>query len=79
YADSAKLANARGPLAVSMAYRGAEIPGAPPYPKEGSQRGNAGSKDWYYATGIKISYLLGNGNGGGRRNKTKTGCPVNIY
>lgn len=79
YADSTLLAAARGPEAAAMAYRGGEIAGAPPYPAAGSQRGNAGRKDWYYTTGLRISYLLGNGNGGGRRNKTKTGCPVNIY
>lgn len=81
YADSALLASARGPLAAAMAYRGREINVASPYPAEGAIRGNPKNKDWYYTTGIRLSYTLGGGNGngllGGR--KGKTGCPANVY
>ena len=82
YADSSVLAAAKGPQAVAFAYRGNELKGAPPYPTEGSQRGNPKIKDWYYTTGIRVSYLFG-GNGGGSGNrssrKNKMGCPVNVY
>lgn len=81
YADSAILAAERGPQAVAFAFRGKEINATAPYPAENSIRGNPKNKDWYYTTGIKLSYNLGAGNGGGagggRRNKM--GCPTNIY
>ncbi|MEO6537065.1 MAG: DUF6089 family protein [Ferruginibacter sp.] len=81
YADSAFLFASKGQRAVDFAYRGNEIKGAPPYPVAGSQRGNAKNKDWYYTTGIKLSYLFGGGggNGGKSSRKNKTGCPVNVY
>lgn len=77
YADSSVLASARGPQSVALAYRGDELPGGAVYPAGGSQRGNPKMKDWYYITGIRLSYLLGTRQRKG--NKTKTGCPVNIY
>ena len=81
YADSSVLLAAKGPQAVAFAYRGNELKGAPPYPAAGSQRGNSKNKDWYYTTGIRISYLFGGGGRGGNRGakKSKTGCPVNVY
>lgn len=79
YADSTILANGRGQKAVAFAYRGAEIPGSPGYPKEGTIRGNPDKKDWYYVTGIRVSYLLGNGSGKGSSRKNKTGCPSSVY
>jgi hypothetical protein len=79
YADSALLLAAKGPQSVALSYRGDELAGASAaYPLPGAERGNPKHKDWYYITGLRVSYLLGNGaNGGGR--KTKTGCPANIY
>ena len=81
YADSSILAAARGPQAAAFAFRGREINTGASYPAEGSIRGNAKNKDWYYTTGIKISYNLGSGagNGGGSGRKNRTGCPTNIY
>ncbi|MEP6711544.1 MAG: DUF6089 family protein [Ferruginibacter sp.] len=80
YADSSILLAARGPQAVAFAYRGNELKGAPPYPAAGSQRGNPKSKDWYYTTVIRISYLFGGGSSNGRRGggKSRTGCPANV-
>lgn len=83
YADSSILSSARGPLSVALAYRGDELPGGLSYPGEGSQRGNSKLMDWYYMTGIRISYRLGTalfrgGNKNGGR-KSKTGCPTNVY
>jgi hypothetical protein len=79
YIDPNDLLAAKGQLAVDMSYRGNEIPnGDPNYPPKSIQRGNAKSKDWYYFTGIHLTYRLGSGNrsGGlfGRGNK-KYGCP----
>lgn len=83
YADSSILAAARGTQSVALAYRGDELPGGLSYPAEGAQRGNSKLMDWYYMTGIRVSYLLGTGNrgggGGGGRRRTKTGCPTNVY
>lgn len=81
YADSATLAAARGPLATRFAFRAAEVNSAAVYPAGGSQRGNAENKDWYFITGVKLSYSLGSltGNGRHRGGKSRTGCPVNIY
>lgn len=80
YADSAILAAARGPQAAAFAFRGGEINGTASYPAEGSVRGNPKNKDWYYTTGIKLSYNLGGmGNGGGSGRKKGMGCPTNIY
>jgi opacity protein-like surface antigen len=75
YVDSATLANVRGPVAVELAYRGDEVGGGT-YPEDGAQRGSPKFKDWYYLTGIRISYVINNGNG--RKNKSKLGCPVNL-
>ncbi|MEO5942823.1 MAG: DUF6089 family protein [Ferruginibacter sp.] len=82
YADSSILLAARGPNAVEFAYRGNELKGGPGYPAAGSQRGNSKNKDWYYATGIHISYLFGAGNGngtGGGRKGNRLGCPIRVY
>ena len=81
YADSALLSAARGPRAVEFAYRGSELHGAPNYPVAGSQRGNPKNKDWYYTTGIHLSYLFGggNGNGGSGKRGNHLGCPIRVY
>jgi len=78
YADSTILANARGQQTIAFAYRGLEINNAALYPAAGTIRGNPKNKDWYFITGIRISYLLGaNRNGSG--NKSGTGCSVNVF
>ncbi|MFZ1529244.1 MAG: DUF6089 family protein [Ferruginibacter sp.] len=82
YVDSATLFAAKGPQAVAFAYRGAEIHGAPAYPADGAQRGNAKIKDWYYTTVFRLSYRLFTGggyNGGSRGKKSSLGCPTKIY
>ena len=55
YVDKTTLLNAKGPLAVEMAYRGAELKGGAPYPAAGEKRGSPKSKDWYYFSGIRLS------------------------
>lgn len=74
YADSAILATAKGPLAAELAYRGDELPQGGTYPEAGAQRGSPKHKDWYYTTGLKISYRLGMNKGAGRNGSV--GCPV---
>ena len=76
YADMNDLLNARGQIAVDMAYRGDEVAnGNPSYPAKGFQRGNSKSKDWYYLAGVHLTFRLGNGNANGNR---KSGCPASF-
>lgn len=82
YADEADLLAAKGQLAVDMSYRGDEIPGgSPAYPVKNQQRGGADAKDYYYFTGLHLTYRIGgNGGGGyGGGKKNRLGCPTNIY
>ncbi|HUS00550.1 MAG TPA: hypothetical protein VMY77_02420, partial [Chitinophagaceae bacterium] len=74
--DNILLAN-RGQLAVDLAYRGDDV-GSGPYPVEGTPRGTLAAKDWYYFTGVTLSFRLGAGGGGGGRGgrKSKVGCPA---
>jgi hypothetical protein len=82
YIDQNILLANRGQQAVDLAYRGDELKTGLAYPADGSQRGSARSKDWYYFSGVTLSIRLngngngGNGSGGGR---SKIGCPTNIY
>ncbi|MEO8414090.1 MAG: DUF6089 family protein [Ginsengibacter sp.] len=79
YVDESLLLANRGPEAVELAYRGDELKNGSttPYPPDGSIRGGAKRKDWYYFTGITASFRLfsGSGLGGGH---SKYGCPVNV-
>ena len=82
YVDPNDLLAEKGQLAVDMSYRGDEVPsGDPNYPQKGAQRGGEKSKDYYYFTGLHITYRLGSGGGNSGRGggKSKTGCPVNVY
>ncbi|HEY0058738.1 MAG TPA: DUF6089 family protein [Flavisolibacter sp.] len=74
YADAADLLAAKGPKAVELAYRGDELPsGDPQYPAKGAQRGGATQKDWYYFTGLHLTFRLNSGGSGGRGG---FGCPT---
>jgi opacity protein-like surface antigen len=77
YVDENDLRAERGDLAVQVAYRGDEVPGGnPAYPLKGAQRGGAEQKDWYYLTGLTLSFRLGGGGGGlFGGGKGKYGCP----
>lgn len=76
FPDEADLLAAKGQLAVDMSYRGDEIGAGAAFPAKGYQRGGAEAKDYYYFTGIHLTYRVGSGKGGG---KSRTGCPVNVY
>ncbi len=82
YADPNDLLAAKGQLAVDMSYRGDEVAGGnPAYPSKGDQRGGADHNDYYYFTGLHLTYRMGGGAGGGMfgGRKSQTGCPVNVY
>lgn len=86
YVDEYLLLTNRGPKAVELAYRGNELKNGGPYPPAGTQRGTAVRNDWYYFTGITLSYRLGDGGGGsggtgggkGFGKKSKLGCPATV-
>jgi hypothetical protein len=84
YIDPNDLLAAKGQEAVDMSYRGDELPGGDPnYPGKIVQRGNPKSKDFYYFTGIHLTFRLGGENGGGSYyrggggRKSRYGCPAN--
>ncbi len=79
YADPVVLAANISQQSADLAFRGDELPNGITFPGVGEQRGNPKLKDWYYITGLRLSFLLGNGNGGGGRKSRGTGCPTNIY
>jgi len=81
YPDPNDLLAGRGQLSVDMSYRGDELPdGDPAFPPKSIQRGNEKLKDWYYFTGLHLTFRLGNTNGVGTHmakwSKKKYGCPA---
>ncbi len=79
FADEDLLLQNNGSQAVSLAYREDELKGSTgTYPAVGAQRGDAKNKDWYYFTGVTLSFRLKGMYGGGGGN-SKVGCPVNVY
>lgn len=75
-AEDLLLAN-RGAKAVELAYRGGEIKGGSPvYPPAGTKRGNSELKDWYYFSGLTLSFRLLNGSPGGSGKEIS--CPKNV-
>ncbi|HTD92954.1 MAG TPA: DUF6089 family protein [Chitinophagaceae bacterium] len=84
YADPADLLAAKGQTAVDLSYRGDEIDGGNPnYPSKGAQRGGSKYKDFYYFTGLHLTYRLGGSGGGGflggHGKKSRIDCPTNVY
>ena len=81
YVDPNLLLANRGAKAVELSYRGGELKtGSTVYPT-GKQRGNPGLKDWYYFTGLTLSFRLGDGlfgNGGGGSGNKQLDCPKNV-
>lgn len=75
YIDQTDLLNAKGQLAVDMAYRGDEVNGSA-YPSKGAQRGGEKKMDWYYFAGIHLTYRLSSrGYGGFSKKEIRMGCP----
>lgn len=82
YVDPNLLLANRGPKAVELAFRGGEINKNEPYPVVLTKRGEPKNMDWYYFTGLTLSYRFpakGEGKGGwdnpGNRKKYIMGCP----
>jgi opacity protein-like surface antigen len=76
YADEAELLAVRGPRSAELSYRGDELAnGNPLYPTKGSQRGGAEVKDWYYFSGLTVTFNLGEGFGLGGGGRKGYGCP----
>ena len=73
------LQNAKGPIAVEMAYRANELKGGDQtYPVAGTKRGGSKYKDMYYYTGIRISIALINSIRDGYYGRGRTDCPPNV-
>ncbi|MEO5889220.1 MAG: DUF6089 family protein [Ferruginibacter sp.] len=79
YAGQEELLFNNGQQAVDLAFRGDEDKIGLNYPPSNSIRGNPRSKDWYYFTGIGVSFRLSPQFNTGGSGRGKTGCPVNIY
>lgn len=61
YIDPNLLLAKRGAKAVELSYRGDEIKGgSQTYPRVGQIRASPNYKDWYYFTGLTLTYRLGN-------------------
>ncbi len=82
YVDPNLLLTNRGPKALELAFRGGEINNTETYPVTLTKRGEPKNKDWYYFTGITLSFRLpakGESKGGwdnaGIRKKYIMGCP----
>lgn len=75
YADYNDLFNARGQQAVDLAFRANEHGGTNTYPAKGTTRGGAKYKDYYYFSGLHLSFALGNGESRADR-KSGYGCPT---
>lgn len=74
YADPADLLAGRGQQSVDLSYRGNEI-GFPDYPVKGFTRGNPKTKDYYYFTGLHLTFAFGDGEGRSGA-KSGYGCPT---
>ena len=59
YINKNELLLNNGAQAVEFAFRGDETVNRLSYPAEGKKRGNPASDDWYYFTGLTISFRLG--------------------
>ena len=83
YPDATDLLNAKGQEAVLLSYRGFEVAGGnPSFPAKGAQRGSPKSKDYYYFTGIHLSFSIDKSQSSGAiyfHNHVKKGygCPAN--
>jgi hypothetical protein len=60
YVDPNAILTSRGAKALELAYRGGEVKGGSDTYPTGKVRGNPIYKDWYYFTGLTLSYKLRN-------------------
>ena len=81
YADPNDLFTNRGQQSVELSYREDELPdGDPAYPQKGITRGSPKYKDYYYFSGLHLTYLLGEGSQKSYSSKMgrnkRYGCPT---
>lgn len=80
YVDQAVLLQERGPKAVEMAFRGGELKNSTAtYPADGTLRGGAKFKDWYYFQGITLSIGLNMKGSGSVRGRGNVDCPRRVW
>jgi hypothetical protein len=82
YADYNVLVTARGLKSAELAYRGGELKGgSQTYPAAGTKRGNPKTKDWYYFSGITLTYTLfpKESTSGKHGSLRSLSCPKNVY
>jgi opacity protein-like surface antigen len=81
YVDPNLLFTNRGAKALELAFRGGEISNTETYPVNNTKRGEPKNKDWYYFTGITLSFRFpspgetGGWDKPGKRKKYIMGCP----
>ena len=83
YIDQNLLLANKGPKALELAFRAAEISNTETYPVIFPKRGEPKNKDWYYFTGITLSFRLpGRGEIDDRwkpaNGKSRLGCPSRV-
>lgn len=84
FVDPDILRQARGEVAVELAYRGDEVPnGRLLFPTHGDQRGTPTEMDWYYYTGISAEINLNTlgsiFSSSDRKALSSQRCPKNLY
>jgi opacity protein-like surface antigen len=81
YVDPGLLFANRGAKALELAFRGGEVSNTETYPVTNTKRGEPKNKDWYYFTGLTLSFRfpsVGETSGWdkpGKRKKYIMGCP----
>jgi opacity protein-like surface antigen len=80
YVDEATLLNAKGAKAVELAYRAGELHGGDPaYPADGTVRGGPKYKDWYYFSGVTLSFAINTRNNiFNHKGRSSVDCPVGV-
>ena len=85
YVDPNLLLINRGPKALELAFRAGEVDKTAPYPVVQTKRGESKNKDWYYFTGLTLSYRFAGNNtvynrlAGAKNKRSKVGCPARVY
>lgn len=80
YVDPNLLLTNRGPKALELAFRAGEISNTETYPIVLTKRGEPRNMDWYYFTGLTVSYRfpsleIGGWDKPGKRKKYILSCP----
>lgn len=78
-ADKNQLLINNGQKAVELAFRGNELKPALNYPGAGAKRGNPKVKDYYYFTGLGLSFRLSPKYDRGYGGKSQLGCPKSVF